>query len=685
MSLTTTVAKMQVLWPLGLTACLWLSSCVSSSPAPKPGKGGAGDESDVGTNGGMGGTVDVGGAGGSHGGMGGTVDVGGAGGSNRATGGTADSSSDGGMEETGGIIGTPSLTALTLSAGTLSPNFNSDVTNYTVRVPLETQTVSLIPTVSAPASIAINGTSVTSGAAWQSPDLNLGVSTITIVVSRSGQTNNTYTVTVTRGDQQAYLKASNTGVNDEFGYVVSLSADGNTLVVGAPGEDSNGRGVNGDSQSNNSAKDSGAVYVFSRSGAAWAQQAYLKASNTDADDWFGWSVSLSADGNTLAVGAYLESSNGTGVNNNAQANNDALFSGAVYVFARTGTAWSQQAYLKASNTDVNDRFGGAVSLSADGNTLVVGAELEDGNGSGVNSGPEANNGAKDSGAVYVFARTGTAWSQQAYVKASNTGDADYFGSAVSLSADGRTFSVGAEQEDSNGSGVGSNAQADNSMTNSGAVYVFARSGMVWIQQAYVKASNTGADDWFGGEVSLSADGSTLAVGAVSERSNGTGVNSSAQADDSAVGSGAVYVFARTGTAWAQQAYVKASNTGTQDGFGRAVSLSADGNTLAVGAIFEGSNGIGVNSSSQANDNAKESGATYVFTRVGPKWSQRYYVKASNTGKSDRFGAAVSLSSNGGTLAVGGYHEDSNGNGVNSEAQLNDSAAQSGAVYVFSWE
>jgi len=152
----------------------------------------------------------------------------------------------------------------------------------------------------------------------------------------------------TTWSQQAYLKASNAEAGDNFGQSVALDAD--TLVVGADGESSNATGVNGDAtaQANNEADDSGAVYVFVRSGTDWTQQAYIKASNTDWGDVFGYAVAL--DGNTLAVGAYLESSNATGVNGGAtaQANNEADDSGAVYVFVRSGTDWSQQAYLKAS-------------------------------------------------------------------------------------------------------------------------------------------------------------------------------------------------------------------------------------------------------------------------------------------------------------------------------------------------
>jgi acyl-[acyl carrier protein]--UDP-N-acetylglucosamine O-acyltransferase len=390
-----------------------------------------------------------------------------------------------------------------------------------------------------------------------------------------------------------YLKASNTDVSDSFGVSVALSGD--TLAVGARYEDSAATGVNGD-QSSSAAFASGAVYVFTRSGGAWSQQAYLKASNTDAGDFFGSSVALS--GNTLAVGVHQEASAATGVNGD-QSSNAAENSGAVYVFTRSGGAWSQQAYLKASNTDTTDLFGYSVALSGD--TLAVGANAEDSDATGVN-GDQSSNAAGNSGAVYVFTRSGGAWSQQAYLKASNTGNSDFFGGSVALSDN--TLAVGAYGENSNATGVNGD-QSSNAASDSGAVYVFTRSGGAWSQQAYLKASNTDEHDYFGGSVALSGD--TLAVGAFGEDSDATGVNGD-QSPDTEHFTGAVYVFTRSGGAWSQQAYLKASNTDVTDYFGESVALS--GNTLAVGAQYEQSAATGVNGD-QSSNVADHAGAVYV--------------------------------------------------------------------------
>ncbi len=479
-----------------------------------------------------------------------------------------------------------------------------------------------------------------------------------LVVDDSGAT---YPLTIDPIAQQAYLKASNTGAKDLFG--VSVSVSGDTVVVGAPWEDSNATGVNGN-EGDDSALDAGAVYVFVRIGTTWSQQAYLKASNTESGELFGISVAASDD--TVVVGSPGEDSSATGVNGN-QSDNGAAESGAAYVFVRNGTSWSQQAYLKASNTGNSDIFG--CSVAASGDTVVVGARGEGSSAMGVN-GDQSNNGASGSGAAYVFVRNGTAWSQQAYLKASNTNAGDSFGFSVAVS--GGTIAIGAQCEDSNATGVNGD-QSNNGAKDSGAAYVFVQNGTTWSQQAYLKASNTGAHDRFGSSLSMSGD--SVAVGTWEEDSDATGVNGD-QSSNLAPDSGAVYVFVRNGTTWSQQAYLKASNTDGGDGFGSAVSVSGD--MLVVGAGCEASSATGVNGD-QSDESAWGAGAAYVFVRNGPTWTQQSYLKASNTESFEYFGSSVSVS--GSIVAVGAYHEDSNATGVNGD-QSNNGAGAAGAAYVF---
>lgn len=472
-----------------------------------------------------------------------------------------------------------------------------------------------------------------------------------------------------------YFKASNAETTDAFGYALALSGDGQTLAVSATAERSSASGINGD-EANNSAAGSGAVYVFYRGNSGWTQQAYVKASNTDIGDTFGRALALSSDGNTLAVGANGERSNATGINND-QSNNSLGNSGAVYVFSRNGSSWSQQAYIKASNSGASDAFGLALSLAADGNTLSVGAPGEGSNATGINN-DQANNSMGFSGAAYIFTRSGSSWSQQAYIKASNTEAGDQFGYTVALAADGQTLAVGASKERSNATGIGDN-QADNSAISSGAVYVFARSGSNWSQQAYVKASNTDADDEFGAALALSADGNLLAVGARLEDSNAIGINGD-QNDDSAVNSGAVYLFTRSGSSWSQQAYLKASNAAGSDQFGNAIALAADGNTLLVAASAETNSATGINNE-EPPPNLASAGAAYTFTYDGNNWSQQAFIKASNTGLSDNFGFAAAIDSDAQTIAIGAPGEKSSASGIGG-IQSDDSASASGAAYLY---
>ena len=331
--------------------------------------------------------------------------------------------------------------------------------------------------------------------------------------------------------QAAYIKASNPSEGDQFGYSVALSRDGNTLAVGAIGEDSNATGINGD-QANNSANGSGAVYVFTRSGSTWSQQAYVKSSNTRPNVMFGYSVAVNGNGDTLAVGEF-DADRGRG---------------ALYTFGRSDGTWSQQARLQPKLLSPQDSMGCWVAISDDGNTVVAGALDEDslttginaveGGHSGVVDGPDDNS----SGAVFGFVRTGTTWSEQVNFKASNSGKHDWFGIRLALSGDGNTFAAGAPNEDSAGQGI-NGKQDDNSADEAGAAYVYTRSGATWTFRDYMKGAKNAKFDEFGSAVALNRDGRVLAVGAHFESGGARGVNGN-QPDKPIPRSGAVYVFTR---------------------------------------------------------------------------------------------------------------------------------------------
>jgi hypothetical protein len=468
-----------------------------------------------------------------------------------------------------------------------------------------------------------------------------------------------------------YLKASNSSKEDQYGGAVALSGDGNTLAVGAVDEDGAGKGVNSVVKGGKETiTNSGAVYVYTRSAAGWKQQAYLKASNAGEGYQFGNALSLSNDGDLLAVGSIGEASSATGINGN-QNDSSMPGAGAVYVFARKGGVWSQRAYMKSSNAGgpvVGYQFGYSVSLSSDGSTLAVGQTSDPSNATGIN-GDQKNASAPDSGAVFVFTRDGDHWSQQAYVKPWNTTQRGVlFGYGVGLSGDGNTMGVGTYDED----------------RGRGAVYVFTRKGGTWAQQMRLTASNAEPGDSLGCSLAISDDGNTIIAGAFDEDAVLPGIQPpDAGAHDEAedTSSGAAYVFVRKDGKWAQQAYVKAFNTRINDQFGWALAISRDGKTMAIGSHLEDSGAKGING--DMNDTtAEDSGAVYVYTRSGDTWSPAAYVKASNTKPAAEFGIAVALNADGKVLAVGSTKENSAAKGVNGN-QKDTTAVNSGAAYVYS--
>ena len=341
----------------------------------------------------------------------------------------------------------------------------------------------------------------------------------------------------------------------------------------------------------------GSAYIFTRSGSTWSQEAKIEASDAQADDSFGYSVSLSNDGNTAIVGAYLEDTGGTGV-------------GAAYIFTRSGTTWSQEAKIQSSDIAAYDYFGYSVSLSNDGNTAIIGAVYEE-------------TGGTNTGAAYIFTRSGSTWSQEAKIEAADKQSHDNFGCSVSISSDGDTAIIGA---------WGSWYTPDGA-NNAGSAYIFTRSGTSWSQQAKMQASDAAFEDRFGSVVSISSDGNTAIIGAMYEDTSGSNA-------------GSAYIFTRSGSTWSQEAKIQASDKQSGDNFGHSVSISNDGNTAIVGAIYE-------------DTTASDAGSAYIFTRSGTSWSQQVKIQASNANGSDYFGGSVSISNDGNTAIVGAYQQTGN--------------------------
>jgi len=342
--------------------------------------------------------------------------------------------------------------------------------------------------------------------------------------------------------QSARLAAANAGLGDNFATALAISGDGNTIAVGATGEDSSGTGVTA-SGLDNDEPESGAVYIFSRAAdGTWSQSAFIKGSHSDRADLFGTSVALSTDGRTLAVGSLLDDSDDAGehvpaLSCGSPAAGTACDAGAVDIYLRDlGGNWSHGAYLRPAIVDGEDWFGSSVALSADGTRLAVGAIGEDSAAIGVDA-DALDNSAPESGAVYLFNGTKSVWIQEAFVKASDVDAGDAFGAAVDFDNQARVLAVSARLED--GSAAGVSGMPNESLSNAGAVFLFGRSsiGDRWTQNRYIKAPNPGADDHFGGSfargaLALSGDATTLVVPAADEDGE----------NDATPDAGAVYLY-----------------------------------------------------------------------------------------------------------------------------------------------
>jgi len=359
------------------------------------------------------------------------------------------------------------------------------------------------------------------------------------------------------------VTASDGLAGDAYGFAVAT--DGNTSIIGARHDDLIG--------AFGSHVRTGSAYVFVRDGSRWNAQAKLVASDPANNVFFGSAVAIEGDIAVVgAPGAYI----------------DGLASaGAAYVFARSGTTWTQGAKLVASDRAASAALGRSVSLS--GNTALIGG----------------------SSSAYVFVRGGTVWTEQAKLQPADVSPSDGFGRSVSLSSD--TAVVGTPYDD------------DLRGADSGSAYVFVRSGTSWMQQAKLLATGGATVDWFGRSVAVTGD---------------MAVVGSSRADDLGTDSGSAEVFVRSAGVWTSEATLVASDGAAGDRFGEAVALS--GNIAVIGAFGH-------------DDPFNGSGAAYVFVRTLTGWVEGAKLLASDSEATNWFGRSVSVS--GRTAIVGADNGD----------------------------
>jgi hypothetical protein len=371
---------------------------------------------------------------------------------------------------------------------------------------------------------------------------------------------------------------------------VSISGDGSYAIAGGVAYDRPGQPVN---------DNSGAAYIWSRSGSSWTFQSTITAPDPDAADYFGYSVSISSDGSYALVGAYRS---------DGPAGTPQPDWGSAYIFSRSGSTWTFQSKITAPAPDQanQDRFGVGVSISGDGSYALVGAFDSEGGFA--------------AGAAYIFSRSETSWSYQSKLTAPDPSNVDLFGKSVSISSDGSYALVGSYRDD----GPAGSPQVDY-----GSAYIWVRSGSTWgfQQKITAPAPDSATYDSFGRYVSISGDGSYAIVGK----------------EDDGNSDGAAYIFSRSGSTWSLQQKITAPDRSPQDRFGYSVSITSDGSYALVGAAYADGNTI------------PYCGAAYIFSRSGNTWTFQSKITAPDETQSSLFARNVSISGDGSyTLAASNH-------------------------------
>lgn len=426
-----------------------------------------------------------------------------------------------------------------------------------------------------------------------------------------------------------YLKGYRYLAGQKYGIATAISADGSHLFVSGRRGDAN------------------EVNVLLRSGSTFFRQKTFTGGTS-----FGLDIATSGQGHRLAV----------------------TDGGSVHLYRKASGIWNLETTLAIPLTGGLNWQAGAVALSGDGDTLAVGTGTVQGH----------------PGQVVMYTRSEGIWVYKESLTAPLPVTGDSFGTSVALSHDGGTLAVGAEDERGTRTGVNADWSyySGNAGDQYGAAYVLVRSGDTWAHQAYVKPTALLTGTRFGARVRLSSNGNVLAVAAPGDRNARAGIYKANNLQTKA-NSGAVYVYGRTGTAWGQNAYIKAAVVDAGDGFGEDISLSSDGRTLTVGAPQEDSGLPAAAPGAAANNTIQNSGAAYVFRKPASTWVQHRYIKSPvpdsfPAGEGDRFGYRLALSADASTLAVGAPGEDGAGagSGLNTGNLFDESLPDSGAVFLY---
>ena len=379
------------------------------------------------------------------------------------------------------------------------------------------------------------------------------------------------------------LQASDIADGDNFGrYSSNLSGDGLYLIAG----------------SMYAASGAGKAYIFFYNGSSWSQQLNVTGPDgASGTPYFGGTVAIDGDGDVAVIGQHRYET----------------YTGAAWVYTRSGTTWTQRVRLEASDGEQYDMFSGrdlnysqGIGVSKDGTYIIIGARQED-------------TGASNAGSAYIYTGSAASWTEQAIIRSPAATASDDFGTSVHINSDGTYAIIGAK-----GAGAG---------TNRGAAYIYTRSGSTWSLQATLTASDGADHDNFGSYVKISGDGLYAVCNARYD-------------DDNYDSSGSVYVFVRSGSSWSQQQKINLGAGGAiYNYFGSTLDMNEAGDLIVVG-----SGGLDTN----------QIGKARIYKRTGTTWALVKTIGASDdadtTGASaiTGFASKVGMSGNGNVVAVSAY-------------------------------
>lgn len=442
-----------------------------------------------------------------------------------------------------------------------------------------------------------------------------------------------------------YVKAGQALSGDWFGHAVALSGDGSRLAVASWLDDGTVGGID-PTQVPSPGFDAGAIEVYRHEGGSWQREAVIKAPTPGWGDRFGTDLALSDDGQVLITGVPNEDGSGSGVGSNPSVRG-AWDSGAAQVYERGADGqWRHVAYLKADVATAYRQFGQHVALSGDGLWAAV---------------SERGNSAMR---AHLFKRTGSGWAAAASLPSVGNRIDDLGGRRLALDRLGRTLVFGVGTDTAGGPGV--NPVPDGEVDGAGTVFVFERNAQdVWGLSTRIRADVLHHGMNFGWSTALSADGSRLVVGTSAT------VYSSYE--------GGAFVFDRSVAGWQATDTLQPLTRSGARGFGFAVAISHDGQTVAVSDVDESGPGLGSDFTASAGAGG---GAVSVFLRSpAGGWTAQPAISASNEQPGLLFGWSLSLAGDGQSLAVGAPGDPSGASGVGGDP-FGQAAQRSGAVHLY---